>query len=211
MAEEDHSSDTKGLTSPERTTPITPTRVLKIRPTAEETKEKQATLAAAKSSIKSLQSQQARNRQEILDQIERNKEARRQSRAASKIRALPVMTEPASTSMTTSAAALIQRPRESRLRIQTPKSLLQHTFAVDSQLAEVVSFVEKESGSRVCKLETRVPKHVVWEEAQAVIGEDAVRDRGLERTLEDAVGLGSVVLVATFSTIEKAEVEESLI
>jgi hypothetical protein len=66
------------------------------------------------------------------------------------------------------------------------------------------SFVERESGRRVGKLETRMPRKVVWEET-AVIDEDAVKDRGLERTIEETVGAGSVVLVVTFSATRVAE------
>jgi hypothetical protein len=211
MAEEDPYSVAEDLTPPESTTSVIASGVPKIRPSAEETEKKQATLAAAKSSIKSSQSQQASIRHGILDRIRMDKEARRLSKAASKIPALPFVTKPASTPMPPSAAAPIQKPRESRLRIQTPTGSLQRAFPIDSRLADVVSFVEKESGSRVGKLETRMPRNVVWEEAKAVIDENAVRDRALERTLEEAVGLGNVVLVATFSTVKETKAGESLI
>jgi hypothetical protein len=178
---------------------------------SEGVKKKQANLAVTASNIKSAQAQQAAMRKSILDRIKMDKEARRQSKSTCKSQ--PSVAASVSAAITTSTPPSttdqIQKVRkagtESRLRLQTPSRVLQRTFVASSQLADVICFVQQESGRRVGKLETRMPRKVIWEEAKGEKQESGDREKGLERTVEEAVGAGSVALVVTFSAVKGTE------
>jgi len=85
------------------------------------------------------------------------------------------------------------------LRLQTPSGALQRTLLANSHLEDVVSFVQQESGKQVGKLEIRMPRKVIWQEAKGDKQASEDGEKGLERTVEEAVGVGSAVLVVTFS------------
>jgi hypothetical protein len=158
---------------------------------------KNAAVTANASAIKASQAQQASLRKGILDRITKDREARRQARATSPNP--PLSTAPSS-KLTPDTTSIPTRKQEGyALRIQTPGGLLQRVFPTNSRLAEIISFVERESGSPVGKLETRVPRKVIWEELTDKEHRCEDAGRGLESTIEEAIGAGSAVLVVSFS------------